>query len=152
LDIGKALPRPMLHSGDSNFSFSGLKTAVLYKIKEIKKELDNDELPVNIQRTIAMEFEDACAEVLASKVSKAMQEHSVETLIIGGGVAANSHINKSLADKLQKDIGKVEILTPYKGLSGDNALMIAVAGYLRAERGEHLTDLTELKAHGTLKL
>ena len=155
-DTGKALPRPMVHSGDYNFSFSGLKTAVLYKVKQLKKDLsleENNNLPDEIIKSIAMQFEDACADVLASKVSKAMQEYDIETLIIGGGVAANSHINKTLRKRLKTDaIDNLLILTPAKGLTGDNALMIAAAGYLRALRGEHLTDLTELKARGKLKL
>jgi N6-L-threonylcarbamoyladenine synthase len=152
IETGRELPRPMLHSGDYNFSFSGLKTAVLYKVKEIKERLVSDELPTDVQREIAREFEDSVAEVLASKMSKAMQEYNAETLIIGGGVAANSYINNTLRERLGKDINEVEILTPYKGLSGDNALMMAVAGYLRAERGEYIQDVDNLRANGTLKL
>ncbi len=150
--VNKPLPRPMLHSKDFNFSFSGLKTAVLYRVKELHKQY-GESLPKDVVAQTAMEFEDACADVLASKVSKAIQETGANTLIIGGGVAANNYIHNTIQEKLSdKNNNKITILKPYKGLTGDNALMIAVAGYLRAERGEYITDLAELKAHGTLRL
>ncbi len=151
--LAKPLPRPMLHSHDLNFSFSGLKTAVLYKIKEIKKILDTDELPASVQRQLAREFEDACADVLSAKTLDAIESHEANTLIIGGGVSANSYINKSITDKLSDSIShNTEILTPAKGLTGDNALMIAIAGYLRAQRGEYAKDINGIQAHGTLQL
>ncbi len=145
-----ALPRPMIKSGDLNFSFSGLKTAVLYHIK--KGYQDDHILTIDEQRIIAREFEDACADVLSSKALEAMQEHNAKTLIIGGGVAANSYINTSILQTLSTLDNNIEILTPYKGLSGDNALMIAIAGYLRAERKEYAQNINNIKAQGTLKL
>ncbi len=153
IDTGKALPRPMLHSKDSNFSFSGLKTAVLYKVKELHK-IHGDNLPQNIVEHIAMEFEDAAAEVLAKKTVAALEEYHASTLIVGGGVSASGYINKIIKEKIEKELGTdaVKIFVPKRGMAGDNALMIAIAGYCRAQRGEYLSDLTELKAHGTLKL
>ncbi len=149
----KPLPRPMLHSKDLNLSFSGLKTAVLYRVKELHKQY-GDTLPEDVVAQTAMEFEDAVAEVLASKVSKAIQEEGAEVLIIGGGVAANNYVHNIIKNKLSssKTNDTITILKPYKGLTGDNALMIAIAGYLRAQRGEYITNLTELKAHGRLRL
>ena len=72
-----------------DFSFSGLKTAVLYTIKEI------GELSENQKREICWEFEDAVTEVLVSKVRKALEEKKYKILIIGGGVIANRHIRKA---------------------------------------------------------
>ncbi len=149
-DAKVALPRPMIKSGDLNFSFSGLKTAVLYHIK--KGYEDDHILTIDEQRIIAREFEDACADVLSSKTLEAMQEYHAETLIIGGGVAANSYINTSISQSLSILENNIDILTPYKGLSGDNALMIAIAGYLRAQRQEYAKNPNNIKAQGTLKL
>ncbi len=153
VDTGKLLPRPMLHSKDLNFSFSGLKTAVLYKVKELHK-IHGNTLPQDIVAHIAMEFEDAASEVLAKKVATALLEHGASTLIIGGGVSANSYINKIIKAKVEKELGEdaVKIYIPKRGMAGDNGLMIAIAGYLRAQRKESVNNLTELKAHGTLKL
>ncbi len=144
------LPRPMIHSGDLNFSFSGLKTAVLY---HIKKGFEEDHtLTLDEQRTIAREFENACADVLAKKVVDAMRDTGAQTLLIGGGVAANTFINNHIKSALAGEFDDVQIHTPSKGLTGDNALMITIVGYLRMLRDESINDLTELKAHGTLKL
>ncbi len=148
--IDKKFPRPMMHSGDLNFSFSGLKTAVLYHIK--KNYEDGHIFTTNEQQIIAREFEDACADVLTKKVVDAVRDTGARTLLIGGGVAANTFINNNIKDVLAKEFDDVQVHTPSKGLTGDNALMISIVGYLRNLRGESLTDLTELKAHGTLKL
>jgi N6-L-threonylcarbamoyladenine synthase len=156
---GRPLPRPMIHSGDFNFSFSGLKTALLYKIKEITKDTHTDNvsetkpLPLTTQQQLSREFEDACAEVLSKKTATAMEHYGAQALIIGGGVAANSYINESIAQSISQALKqRVPIYTPARALTGDNALMIAVAGYLRAQRGEYADDLTAVTAHGTLKL
>lgn len=148
--LEQSLPRPMLKSGDFDFSFSGLKTAVLYHIKRATESghvLTEDE-----QRQVAREFEDAAADVLASKVAAAAAEHGAQTLIIGGGVAANSHINTRIKEQFAREHLDIAVYTPGKGLAGDNALMIAIAGAFRAERGEYLTEGEELRAHGTLRL
>lgn len=117
------LPRPMRHSGDLNFSFSGLKTAVLYTVKKQTSEITEE-----IKAFIARAFEDAVADVLAEKVEKALEEKKYKTLIICGGVSANRFIRERF-----KEIGRktgVKVLIPNIVLSGDNACMIAVAGFL----------------------
>ncbi len=152
-DIGKPLPRPMIHSKDFDFSFSGLKTAVLYKIKELHKQYE-DKLPQKIIEQIAMEFEDATAEVLAKKATDALREYNAQTLIIGGGVSANGYINTRIKEKIIQELGEniVKIFIPHPGMAGDNALMIAISGYYRAMRNEYLGNIENLTAHGTLKL
>ena len=113
-------PRPMLNSPNLDFSFSGLKTSVLYTIRKIKK-LDED-----TKRAIALEFENAVVETLIYKMKKAVQKHKVTSIIVAGGVAANKHLQR----ELRKTFGKGNILLPDKTLTGDNAIMIGVAGYL----------------------
>ena len=114
------LPRPMIHSKDLKFSFSGLKTAVLYTLKNI------GEPSIDQKKDIAREFEDAVTEVIISKTLSAMNDNEVRTLIVGGGVVANTHIRKSF-ENLAKE-KNIPLLSPTVGLTGDNALMIALVG------------------------
>lgn len=114
------LPRPMIHSKDLKFSFSGLKTAVLYALKNI------GEPTLEQKKDIAREFEDAVTEVIISKTKSAIEDNEVKTLIIGGGVVANKHIRESF-EQLAKE-NSISLLLPASGLTGDNALMIALVG------------------------
>lgn len=131
------LPRPMLNSKDLNFSFSGLKTAVLYLLKDIEDVNDD------IKLMVAKEFEQAVVDVLLKKTKKAMEEVGTDTLIVGGGVIANQYIRDNL-----KELGTVHF--PTKELSTDNATMIAMAGYIAKLNGAS-PDL-DFKAVGNLKL
>jgi N6-L-threonylcarbamoyladenine synthase len=122
--ISVTLPRPMLHSGNYNFSFSGIKTAVRYMIDTVEKPLTEE-----YKQAVAHEFQTAVTEVLVKKVTGAMVEYGTTTLIIGGGVAANKHITGTF-EKLCTEKGYT-LYTPKGVLAMDNALMIAVAGALR---------------------
>jgi N6-L-threonylcarbamoyladenine synthase len=116
------LPRPMLHSGDLSFSFSGLKTAVLTRIKKLGEVDDVTRL------MLALEFENAVTDVLVSKVKHAMYETRAQTLIVGGGVSANTHIRFALK-QLSESEG-FDLFVPDKDLSTDNGIMIASTGLL----------------------
>lgn len=132
-------PRPMLHSGGLNFSFSGLKTAVLYYLRD-KKDID--------KLAVAREFEDAVIETLITKTKAAIEDYDPKTLIIGGGVIANKALRENLSN-LEKDYPELKILIPEKSLTTDNATMIAAAGYIEYLReGEN----KELKAQGNLDI
>jgi N6-L-threonylcarbamoyladenine synthase len=150
-----SLPRPMIHSKDFDFSFSGLKTAVLYFIRDLK-EKNPEVLEDNmIKQSIAQEFEDAVTEVLVKKTMTALQEFGAQTLIVGGGVAANKHITSSLITSAQKINPDIKTYIPQKELTTDNALMIAIVGYFRFTAGEYkkdLSDLNTIRAEGNLKL
>lgn len=135
------LPRPMLHSKNYNFSFSGLKTAVLYLVKDLGQQLTED-----IKKDIAFEFENAVIEVLKTKTERAIKEHGIKTLVVGGGVAANKRIRESL-----KNISdELNVLFPGKGLSTDNSIMIGLAGYIDHVTGKTLTPIDEIKADSSL--
>ncbi|MEN9614005.1 MAG: hypothetical protein RLZZ347_312 [Candidatus Parcubacteria bacterium] len=121
------LPRPMLHTKDFDFSFSGLKTAVLYLTQELKTLTEKD------KEVIAREFEDAVTEVLVTKTKKALEHYGAQTLIIGGGVIANTHIRKAF-EALVTEHPHIKLFFPSLALSTDNAVMIACAGYM-----QHLT-------------
>ncbi len=140
------LPRPMIHSKDLNFSFSGLKTSVLYKLKEIGEPSEK------IKAEIAHEFEDSVTEVLVLKTKKAIEEFGPQTLVIAGGVSANSHIRKSF-EELIKSFPQTQLLIPSKELSTDNAIMIAAAGYINFLTKKTAAAITQpLEAKGNLSL
>src|SRR3990167_2252877 len=88
------LPRPMLHDDSLDFSFAGLKTAVL-RIVEANSPLTDEK-----QFMIAREFEDAVTDVLVGKTIRACDEYGVQTVVVGGGVSANTHIRLRLAGAL----------------------------------------------------
>lgn len=130
------LPRPMLKSPDFNFSFSGLKTAVLYAVKDKLKDRALNDSTITVAqlteieiKTLAEEFENAVTEVLSYKTRKAIEETNAQTLIIGGGVIANTYIREAF--KKVADQTGIRLFTPTVSLSTDNSVMIGVAGYLR---------------------
>lgn len=140
------LPRPMIYSKDFNFSFSGLKTAVLYYIR------DNGPLTEELKSKIAREFEDAVVDVLVTKTLKAMDKYKIKTLILGGGVSGNTHLQRVLKRQLKKDRTGINTHFPIRALSTDNALMIAIAGYFEFKNKKFVKDGKKLKAIGNLSL
>ncbi len=152
--ISVSLPRPMLHSKDFDFSFSGLKTAVLYLIQNLTKEHSNILENVGMKQTIAREFEDAVTEVLTAKTLAAVKKYKIKTLILGGGVAANDRIRESISREMAENFPDCKFYLPPKNLTGDNALMIAVAGYLRClDKKSNKTRVPKtINAKGNLRL
>jgi N6-L-threonylcarbamoyladenine synthase len=154
-------PRPMIHSKDFNFSFSGLKTAVLYYIRDFtsvcvfppltKGRVAEKPGGVSEQEklAIAREFEDAVIETLISKTKKAIDEYLPKTLIIGGGVIANKALRENFL-KLKENYPEIKILIPEKSLTTDNATMIAAAGYIEYLKCGKPSG--ELKANGNLNI
>ncbi len=139
------LPRPMLSSPDLDFSFSGLKTAVLYLVKNL------GEIDENKKKQIAREFQQAVIDVLLSKTSKAITQYNPKTLIIAGGVSANQELQTQFRNKLAPDFSNLNLLIPDLKLSTDNATMIAVAGYFRALKND-FADPEKLTADGNLNI
>lgn len=133
------LPRPMLHSGDLSFSFSGLKTAVLTRIK---KHGDLDDIT---KQMIALEFENAVTDVLVSKVKHAMYETRAQTLIVGGGVSANNHIRFALKQLAESE--SFDLFVPDNNLSTDNGIMIASTGLLHI--ASDVEPKVKLRANGS---
>lgn len=122
VDEDLRLPRPMINSGDLAFSFSGIKTAVLTRVNK-RKPIDD-----TTKRMLALEFENAVTDVLVSKVKQAMYETRAKTLIVGGGVSANTHIRHALKNLAEND--GFTLFVPDQALSTDNGLMIASTGLL----------------------
>ena len=117
-----SFPRPMMNSDDLNFSFSGLKTAVLYKVKELSK---NEALSDSTINDIAFEFQNAAIECLVSKSLKACKREKSKALVLSGGVAANNF----LRNELERHKGEINLFYPDQKYCTDNGLMIAFAGY-----------------------
>ncbi len=140
-----SLPRPMLKDATCDFSFSGLKTAVLYLLKE-REELSEIE-----KEQLAREFEDAVTEVLWAKTLRALDETAANMLVLGGGVSANTHIRRVFSEEIEENHPHVSLRIPSAELTTDNAVMIGLAGYFHALRNE-FADLDELKANGNLSL
>ena len=118
------LPRPMIHTKDHNFSFSGLKTAVLYLARDLGPKKTK-----RLRAFIAKEFQDAVVEVLVKKTIRAAKEYKVKTILLGGGVAANKHLRQELTKTVSSQSSNVKCRLSDVTLAGDNALMIAAAAY-----------------------
>jgi len=122
------LPRGMLRSGDLDFSFSGVKTAVRYLVERLKAE--GEELP---SADIAASFQEAVVDVLVAKLGAAAAAVSPRTVVIGGGVAGNSELRR----RVSKDpaLSGARVLIPPPALCSDNAAIIAGLAGRRLERG-----------------
>ena len=142
------LPRPMIHSKNLDFSYSGLKTAVLYRIRDAKI-VDNQ-----FKENMARAFEDAAVEVLIEKTRKALLEleGEVKTLIVAGGVSANIYLNREL-EKLISEFPEIILKLPTKLLSSDNAIMIGIAAYIKTTKEPGiLEDQSTIQATGNMSL
>ena len=120
------LPRPMLHSGDLDFSFSGLKTAVLTAVRKRSNVCEQD------KADIARGFVDAAIEVLTSKSLAALKRTGLKRLVVAGGVGANRQLREALNTAAQRRGFAVHY--PDLSLCTDNGAMIALAGALRLAR------------------
>ena len=112
------LPRPMIYSKNYDFSFSGLKTAVLYNFKKQTK------ISKKYIREMCAEIQQSIIDVLIRKTMRAAQEHKAKTIILGGGVTANKELKKQFQEKT-KEL-KLEFLVPKTKFSTDNAAMIGI--------------------------
>ena len=145
-----SLPRPMLYSKNFDFSFSGLKTAVLYLIRDLQKKDSNILQNDKIKQAIALEFENAVVETLVHKTIKAQEKYKAKTIIIAGGVAANQHLQKQMKKIFRKN---VKLFFPENKLTGDNSIMIGMAGYLNYIKNNKKTKkASNIKARGNLQL
>ncbi len=117
------LPRPLLNSGDLNFSFSGLKTSVLTLTNQ-HQPLDNE-----TKADIAYEFQEAVTDVLTTKCMHALRETGLDNLIVSGGVGANAKLREKLNTAAQRKLCRVSY--PRLEFCTDNGAMIAFAGAMR---------------------
>lgn len=137
------LPRAWLEPDSYDFSFSGLKSAVLNHINQTKMRGET------IQATqIAKGFQQSVIEVLVEKASRAVRQYGAKQLLLAGGVAANQGLRKRLAERCEQL--HIPLLTPPLKLCTDNAAMIGAAAFLKWDKQEFSS--LDLKAEPQLKL
>jgi len=131
-------PRPMLHEKNYDFSYSGLKTSVLYYLRDHKLgQKKSSAIRVNpssyprksvCAADVAASFQEAALDVLVKKVERAVKEFGAKSILLSGGVAANKELREKL--KIQSEKLKIGFMAPPMDFNTDNAVMIAVAGYM----------------------
>lgn len=137
-----ALPRPMLHSHNLEFSFSGLKTAVLTRLRDAQAAADTTD--DTVRANLAAATQEAIVDVLVAKSVAALEQTGLKRLVVSGGVGANRLLRQRLAKRLEKK--QAEVFFPPLEFCTDNGAMIAFAAAQRVERG--LVDMTAARAHG----
>jgi N6-L-threonylcarbamoyladenine synthase len=119
-------PRPMMHSGNLDFSFSGLKTSVLTAVNKAKASAAPEAISAAIKAEIAFEVQEAITEVLCFKAAAALKQTGASRLVISGGVSANTRLRERLKQKI-----KATVYFPELSLCTDNGAMIAFAGAMK---------------------
>lgn len=117
----------MIDADNFDFSFSGLKTSVLYFLKKHEEEKKDDAF-VDM---VCHEFQEAVVDVLVAKTRKALELHGAQTFVIAGGVSANVRLRERLQTMITQDFPDTQFLTPEFIYSLDNAAMIGVAAAYR---------------------
>ena len=138
-------PRPMISAKNYDFSFSGLKTAVLYTLRDLPQKPN-----IKVKRDIVASFEQAVVDVLVAKTVRAAKQYRAKTAMIGGGVAANKKLRAALGAALAKQYPSASYLVPHPSLTGDNALMIALAGWFN--RNKKTARWISIRAEANLRL
>jgi len=154
---GKAIidfPSPMINQKNYDFSYAGLKTAVLYYLKKHFKSKEPENVflkesfivPEKKKAQICASFQKAAFKVLIEKTLRAAKEFKVKSIVVCGGVAANEFLRKEFKKRAKENLVKAKIFFPEKKFATDNAVMIALAGYFhRKEIKKRLVALPNLK-------
>ena len=133
------LPRPMINSKNCDFSFSGLKTALLYEIKKDKNWKKH-------KQAYAYSFQNAVIDTLVSKALYAAKLSKAQTIMLSGGVSANNELRRRLESSINKTFNdKVKFICPEMPYTTDNAAMVAAAGCFKY-KNKQFTKLSKLKA------
>jgi len=137
-------PRPMINSSDFDFSFSGLKTSLLYQLQKDK----------NWKKRIpeyCYEFQRAIIDTLIAKTIKAAKKYKVRSVMLSGGVSANTELRHQLKTAVEDKLRKTSFFVPDKQYTTDNAAMIAAAAVFKIGRGK-TTDFRQLSVDASLQL
>jgi N6-L-threonylcarbamoyladenine synthase len=149
------LPHPMQYQKNYNFSYAGLKTAVLYYLRtqgvisqnfSPKAVAKKAKISAQLQKDLSASFQEAAFASLVAKTKRAVEEYGARTVCIGGGVAANKRLPELLRDALGD---MVQVIVPPLEYCQDNAAMIALAGYIRHKTEK---DIYPLSADGTMSI
>src|SRR3989344_3329481 len=123
-------PRPMIKSKNFNFSYSGLKTSVLYFLRDLKSK--NYTLKPDDINEVAYAFQEAAIDVLVQKTMRAAKEYKVKSILLSGGVSANTLLRSDLNRTTTE--AEIKYFQPPMEYTTDNAVMIAVAGYFEYKK------------------
>jgi N6-L-threonylcarbamoyladenine synthase len=137
------LPRPMLNTKDYDFSFSGLKTAVLYYFQK------NPDVNKN---NFAAEIQQAIIDVLLKKTLRAAKDYKAKTIILGGGVSANLELKKQFAKKINSEVPGTHFLFPQIDHSTDNGLMTAITAYFHRNKKVAPKKVATIRADANLRI
>jgi N6-L-threonylcarbamoyladenine synthase len=121
------LPRPMINTKDFDFSFSGLKTAVLYLVQDLKKQGKNIK---KLTPALCYEIQEAINETLVKKTMAAAKKYKAKSIILGGGVIANQALKEKFIQTIKKNLPKINFLAPERKFTTDNAAMITIVAHL----------------------
>jgi len=124
--MSQFLPRPMINTKDYDFSFSGLKTAILYHHQKQKKSIQKNKQYI---ADMCAEIQQSIVDVLIKKTIQAGKDYNIKTIILGGGVSANHELKTQLFIKIKQEMPNVDFLFPENDLSTDNGLMVAISGF-----------------------
>lgn len=133
------LPRPMLTSGDFHFSFSGLKTSVLYLVKEYRNRhnlSETEQLPNDFVNRVAHAFQEAAIDVLVRKTLRAAHDVNAASILLAGGVSANIQLRDRMKHTIERENPHIRFFTPSLAYCVDNAAMIAIAAHYRFMHSE----------------
>ncbi|MEA3292902.1 MAG: tRNA (adenosine(37)-N6)-threonylcarbamoyltransferase complex transferase subunit TsaD [Patescibacteria group bacterium] len=147
-EISAVLPRPMIYQKNYDFSFSGLKTAVLYSFKKEPIKIRKKEGYI---QKMCYEIEQAIIDVLIAKTIKACKEYNVKTIMLGGGVAANQELGKQFKQTIKKQLPNLKFYVPTPKLCADNAVMVGVTGYCGCLKGKTKI-YKNIKANANLRI
>lgn len=137
------LPRPMIYQKNYDFSYAGLKTAVLYLVQELK---ENKKFNETIKKDISASFQKSAFEVLIFKINRAIEEFKIKSILVGGGVASNCYFRKEIK-KLPVKSFLVE-----RPLATDNGLICAFSAIFSIVKGEKPIRPEELDISANLSL
>jgi len=150
------LPRPMIYQKNYDFSFSGLKTAVLYKVKSEKPRLrqgyggQGKAKSEKYKRAMCAEVQQAIIDVLIHKTLRAAKDFRVKSIILGGGVAANDELRKQFRENIKRELPNTRYLIPDTKYCTDNAAMVAVTAHFHQKKATK--KIEEIKADANLKI
>jgi N6-L-threonylcarbamoyladenine synthase len=142
------LPIPMVRRTDYNFSYSGLKTACVIKIKKLKKKYGDDFS--NIVPDFCASFQKTIANSLLLKIEKAVENYQTKQLLLGGGVISNIYLRRRLRKSMRK-FG-VKVIAPSKKLCTDNAAMIGISAYYKNKRKDFVKNVEKIDRLPSLRI
>jgi len=138
----------MINQRNFDFSFSGLKTAVLYDFKSRPQKVGQSKEYI---QAIAAELQQAIVDVLINKTLRAAKEFNVKSVILGGGVVANDELRRQFREKTKKELPRTKYLIPDTKFCTDNAVMVGVTAYSHYLKGER-RDWEEIMVDANLTL